>query len=200
MKLLLIHGAGASSVSWRTFETLVGHPCDVFSYDVNRPFEHILTECVKKIDAVLARCLVGHSFGGIIAWHAANIHDMIACGISVAAPWGGSVYADVMEAATLGWLPSRFFQNVGRSSHHSVIPRTQPSRVPWMNVVTTRGIIGSVENDGVLTVPNQDSLYRGDNVLRVPVKHNHSEVLHTDELAMTASSFVRQVAKGLRRV
>ncbi len=197
MKLLLIHGAGASPLSWRTFEKVVGLPCDAFSYDVSRSFQSILEDLMAKIEDTRADCLVSHSFGGLLAWHAARLHPAIFAACSASAPWGGSLYAEIVEAATLGLLPSRFFENCRRTISHSVEPRTEPVPVPWMNIVTTRGVFGP-PNDGVLTVDSQMSLFVDHQVIRYDLDVTHSEVLHATEFPQVAAAFFTWVAKGLR--
>lgn len=199
MRLLLIHGAGASSLSWRAFRARVGIPCETFDYDVSRPFDHLLYDLLEEVDRTGATAVVGHSFGGILAWHAADECQQIRWGASVSSPWGGSRYSDIVETSTLGLLPTRFFSNIMRSSRHSRACRERPCRVPWLNVVTTKGIAGIGKNDGVLTVASQDALYASDSwVMRIEAHYSHTEVLFTDDLPDYVGAFARHMGTKRR--
>lgn len=199
MRVLLIHGAGASSISWRHVRSRSEHETHTFDYDVTQPFGKILLDCLDRIEEVEAEAVVGHSFGGVVAWHAADCTEQVVCGVSVASPWAGSVYAQIVEACTLGLLPTRFFSNVMRDSIHSRAPRERPVPVPWMNLVTTKGVVGIGENDGILTTSSQRSLYHDHQLLEIDMHYSHSEILLSDELPATIDSFVSRVGLGLKR-
>lgn len=198
MRVLLIHGAGSSSICWKYFRDRLKAESFTYDYDVTDSFGKILMGALDRADEVEADAVVGHSFGGVIGWHLADCSEDIVCGSSIASPWGGSLYAEMVEMCTLGLLPTRFFGNIMRGSLHSKAARERPVPVPWMNVVTTKGVIGIGQNDGVLTTTSQDSLYRNDQVLRVEMHNSHSEVLFTEDLPQYVDGFVNRVALGLR--
>lgn len=181
----LIHGAGASPLSLATLRrNLEGSRTVCFSYDATDPFSSILDRCVAELRASRCDVVVGHSFGGVLAWHAGQEVGHVLSGCSVATPWGGFIYADVIDWLTLGGLPNQFFSNISRFGPHLVRPRTSPSRTPWLNVVTTRGAINRFPpNDGVVTVSSQRSIHQGSTLSTVEIDESHSEVLQTDELA-----------------
>lgn len=191
-KLLLVHGAGATRRSWAYFSERIGLPVDYLEYDVTDPFEKILEGCMAVAKRAGAYGIVGHSFGGVVAWHVASRVPSLRKGVSIASPWGGSGYADAVEAMTLGMLPTSFFSNVRRQARHLVEPRTKAPPVPWMNVVTTRGSIARVEpNDGVVTVRSQRSLFAGGDDVETVLRESHSEVLLTEDLPALVDWFVR---------
>ncbi len=188
MRFCLIHGAGASPLSWRTFESLIDHPVEKATYDVHFSFEQILDQCRAK--ARSADVVVGHSFGGLVAWHLAQEEPRLRGGVSVASPWGGSALADWADLLTGGMTISSFFKNVGRARPHLVTARSTASRVPWLNVVATRGLFPDPPNDGVLTVESQESLCLT-NCSLIRVHQSHAEVLHSDELVRVVHRFVQ---------
>lgn len=191
-KLLLVHGAGATPRSWAYFAEKIGADHEFLEYDATAPFSSILEKCRARAEESGAYGIVGHSFGGVVAWHVAASTGSIRKGVSVSSPWGGSRYADALEVMTLGTLPTSFFSNVRRQARHLVEPRTGTPPVPWLNVVTTRGTINTVEpNDGVVTVRSQRSLFRGPDDIEMTLRESHSEVLLTPDLPALVGWFVR---------
>lgn len=190
-RILLVHGAGATPLSWRYLAERVGIPCDFLSYDVHSPFDSIVDQAAAAIRENRITAVVGHSFGGVVAWHAARICPMVRRGASVSSPWGGTAYGDFLEAVTLGTLPTRFFQNVARDSRHLREPREVATGTPWMNVVTTRApFFSTIPNDGVVTVRSQRSIKPSPILVEETIDESHSEVLLTDELVELVRGFV----------
>lgn len=194
MRLLLVHGAGHSSIVWRTFSGLVKAETMAVNYDVSKPFESILDGVLDAVDRFAPDAVVGHSFGGVVAWHACQVSDSVSSGVSVSSPWGGSLYCDVFSLVSVGGSAG-FFRNVSSSAPHLAVARAYPSRVPWLNIVTTKsGVFSFPKNDGVLTVASQDSI-RSEGSRRVELPHGHTDVLMSDELPELVASFVGEFSQ-----
>ena len=201
MRALLIHGAGASPLFWRVFQDSVDLETVLFSYDVTQEsFSRISERATEAASSEGCDAVIGHSFGGVVAWRVAQDLSSIRGGVSVASPWAGSQYCDVIDMLTLGIHPNRFFSNVSKTSPHLTAPRIEPVRCPWLNVVTTRNPFHShPPNDGVLTVRSQESLYTSENVMRVYMNYGHSEVLLSEELPVMVESFLTGVVSRRSR-
>ncbi len=183
-KILLVHGAGATELSWESVSRHFPN-CVKPTYSILDNFKKIMSDVESSLNDQDTYVVVGHSFGGIVAYHLAQKYPNIRKGISIATPWGGSTMA---QLGSYVWLDNQFFKNVGRYENHIKITRTKAVPVPWLNIITVRGIFGN-SNDGVVTVASQRELYH-ENVYYYEVPYSHNEVLMAPYLVDLIKSFL----------
>lgn len=177
MEIILIHGANASKISWNW----IGSNLD----NSKRLGWGMMVHPEKNLVAMEAelpeKCIVvGHSMGGLYAWHLANRNpDRVVAGISIATPWGGSIQAGFwkMFNFNIPWL-----QMLSRMEPWTAETRMIEAPVPWTNVVCTHGfdLFGVGENDGVVTVQSQRELFGP--AREIVLDYGHNEVLQSPEL------------------
>lgn len=178
MKIIFIHGANASNTSWNWIGSQVK--------DHIRLDWSMVSDPEMNLQAMEARlpdepCMVvGHSMGGLYAWHLADRNpDKIVKGLSFGTPWGGSIQASIwkMFNVNIPWL-----RMLSRIEPWTAQPRMLEPPVPWTNVVTTHGfdLFGVGANDGVVTVTSQRELFEPHEELTLDYGHN--EVLQSPEL------------------
>ncbi len=177
MKIVLIHGANASKVCWNWIGSkIVNH--DRFEWEMMADPE----ENIQAMESQLSEptVVVGHSMGGLYAWHLAQRNpDKIIGGISVATPWGGIIQADIWKLFNFStpWL-----RMVSRLEPWTAQCRLLELPVPWTNVICNRGfdLWGVGANDGVVTVASQRELLKPND--EINLSYGHNEVLQSAEL------------------
>jgi pimeloyl-ACP methyl ester carboxylesterase len=177
MEIVLIHGANASKISWNWIGSNLANS--------KRLSWGMMVHPEKNLQAMEAelpkKCIVvGHSMGGLYAWHLANRNpDRVVAGISVATPWGGSIQAGFwkMFNFNIPWL-----QMLSRMEPWTAETRMIECAVPWTNVVTIHGfdLFGVGPNDGVVTVDSQRELFGP--AKEIVLDYGHNEVLQSPEL------------------
>jgi pimeloyl-ACP methyl ester carboxylesterase len=177
MKVILIHGANATKVCWNWIGSNIKKH-DRFEWEMMSDPEENLSAMEAQLKG--PAIVVGHSMGGLYAWHLAQRHpDKIVAGISVATPWGGILQAELCKLFnfSIPWL-----RMVSRMEPWTAQPRLVEPPVPWTNVVCTHGfdLWGIGPNDGVVTVGSQMELAKPWNEIRLDYGHN--EVLQSQEL------------------
>jgi len=178
MKVIFIHGANASKTSWNWIGSHIE--------DHIRLEWSMLTDPESNLQAMEEQlpdepCMVvGHSMGGLYAWHLADRNPgKIVKGLSFGTPWGGSIQASVWKLLNLNvpWL-----KMLSRIEPWTTQPRMLEPPVPWTNIVTSKGfdLFGVGANDGVVTVASQRELH-GD-CEEITLNYGHNEVLQSPEL------------------
>lgn len=177
MEIVFIHGANASKVSWNWIGSHFGPQKRLAWRMITDPQENI-----EKMEALLPdKCLlVGHSMGGLYAWHlAARNPEKVAHVISIGTPFGGSIQASFwkMFNNNMPWL-----KMISRMEPWTAQTRLLDLPAPWTNVVTTHGLdlFGVGANDGVVTVRSQQELFG--NPTEIILDYGHTEVLQSPEL------------------
>jgi len=177
MDIVLIHGANASKISWNWIGSNLEKTTRLSWGMMVHPEKNL-----QALEAELPeKCIVvGHSMGGLYAWHLANRNpDRIVAGISVATPWGGSIQAGFwkMFNFNIPWL-----QMLSRMEPWTAETRMIEAAVPWTNVVCTHGfdLFGVGDNDGVVTVDSQRELHGP--AKEIVLDYGHNEVLQSPEL------------------
>jgi pimeloyl-ACP methyl ester carboxylesterase len=178
VQVVLIHGAGATVISWTTVIHKIPRHFVLPTYNIHDSFQSIMSSVQPLIDPNEKTVVIGHSFGGIVAYHLAKANPNVIAGMSIATPWGGSVVAQV---STMFWN-NQFCKNVGRYEPHMKQVRTVPVEVPWINIITTRGLF-SGEYDGVVAVSSQKEMCPTDKIENIELKFSHNEVLHCQKLS-----------------
>jgi pimeloyl-ACP methyl ester carboxylesterase len=188
VKILLIHGANASPLCWKTLKLMLPqYDYYDFSYDIcGERFERIVERAQKAVEAVGAEAVIAHSFGSIVAWHALQTSQTVQRAVTIASPWAGSVVSDMVQTMTMGLLPTHFFRSTGRAFVAEVATKCPP--VPFLNVVATRSsFFPSIPNDGILPVLSQQQIMGAKTIF---LHHSHNEILVSDDLMQAIRGFL----------
>ena len=183
MKIILIHGANASKISWNWIGSSI--------MDHDRLEWGMMLSPEKNLEAMEAELtepcfVVGHSMGGLYAWHLANRNpELVVGGMSIGTPFGGSIQAGFWKMFNINvpWL-----QMLTRHEPWTAQTRLLETPVPWTNVVTTHGfdLFAVGKNDGVVTVESQRELFGPHK--EIVLDYGHNEVLQSPELLEIISS------------
>jgi len=177
MNIVLIHGANTSPICWNWVGSNIGQHVRA-EWDILNDTEYNLEIMEQRL--LSNTLLVGHSMGGLYAWHLAQRNPNKVIGaISVATPWGGVIQADILN---FFGHPMPWSRMVARHSQWTIKCRTQEPPVPWTNVICTRGFdfFGVGANDGVVSVKSQRQLALPHDDINFYYSHN--EVLQSKEL------------------
>lgn len=177
---VFIHGARATSASFNYIRTkLDDHFPDrtdvLLSYGSNESFLTNLDKMVEELDnAGDELFFIGHSLGGIYAFHLANsLSERTIGGVTISTPYGGSV-----EAYFLRFLmpQSALLADIVPSSAIMQCASSNSLTVPWANIVTTGGGSPFIvsRNDGVVTY---SSMTANQNMNFFYIEENHYEIL-----------------------
>jgi len=190
MEIVFIHGANASNVSWNWAGSHIENHVRLPWGMMTDPEENLTTMEL----ALPEKCIVvGHSMGGLYAWHLANRNpDKVVAGISVATPWGGSMQASLwkMINVNIPWL-----RMISRMEPWTAETRLLETPVPWTNIVCTHGfdLFGVGANDGVVTVQSQRELYGP--TKEITLDYGHNTVLQSTELVDIVKTVSRCFAR-----
>jgi len=186
MKYLLIHGLGASKLSWRTVATYIqDSDTSYLEYTPDEKISNVIARGVKFFEKQKATSyvIVGHSLGGVLAWHIGQRSQNVAKGISITTPWGGFTTTSLLMSTffTTYQIP-RMLRQLDRNSRTSRIPRANESVIPWLNIIGTKGMFLPEPNDGVITVASQKEIKTSPNTINVEFEYTHNEILHSDDI------------------
>lgn len=180
MKIVYIHGAGATSESFNHIREHIGGDDIAINYNSADGFENNLHTIRKQLTREKDLFFVAHSLGGIYALHLANMmKNQVLGAVTLSTPYGGAVHADFARY----FLPfSRLLRDIGPNSW----PMKQADNIdichPWCNVVTVKGsapwMCGA--NDGVVTVDSQRHHSQGMELIEVD--YNHYEVVLSEKV------------------
>lgn len=176
---VFIHGANQTRKSWNyILSQLKPKSYTLLEYDTNLKFCDNLEELHTNIRQLEKIVFVGHSLGGIYATHLYDrMIDETIGGITLSTPYGGSKTADFVKYM----VPSyNLFREIGPKSIPINMTKLISIRVPWTQVVTTRGGVPwhGKDNDGVVTA---ESMMARDDIEYVMLSENHYEVLASDD-------------------
>lgn len=173
MQFVYIHGANATPSSFNYLKERVG---DGFfaSYNSNEGFKSNLEMIYRQIILFEKIVFIGHSLGGIYAFHLANMMpDKVTHGITLSTPYGGHGMADYAKM----FLPfNALLHDIGPSSWTIREMDKMQNRWNWCNVVTTNGNIPWAlgPNDGVVTI---ESMKHRKDIDLIAMECNHYEIL-----------------------
>jgi pimeloyl-ACP methyl ester carboxylesterase len=191
MNLVYIHGANATSESFKYNRSKIGDGIDI-NYDSRNGFENKLAAMKISLMSTKNICFVAHSLGGIYALHLANsMPEAVKGAITLSTPYGGAEVADYAQY----FLPfSRLMRDIGPSSW--VMKQASKIKIqhPWTNIVTVKGQSPFMHepNDGVVTIASQK---HHEDMELVDVEYNHYEVVLSDEVVELIKERVKKFGK-----
>ena len=189
--ITFIHGAMCTPASWNylapqitTDEHRISYSSDTAFADNLAVMSHWLTQQREPVT------MIGHSLGGLYAWHLAALHpDLISRGITISTPYGGCSSADWLR-----WiLPhNQLMKDIAQFSDPIVFARNSQVCCHWTNIVTISGSRPWIpgDNDGVVTVDSQCAI--GDKMSLITVQDNHYEVLLNPAVANLINSLLEK--------
>ena len=183
--ILFLHGAGSTSDVWKQLRPQINDDTSVLDYYHKNNFESTVSRVTDHIKLLGTVTLVGHSFGGIVAWHAARNCSNVRSIITISSPWNGVGIVEILNR--MGILPHRaifdanenFMKNISRSSYILKETREQQLSVPHLNIITTKGKPFLPRNDGLVEVSSQVAVKSLRNIF---LDYNHYEVLRSQDL------------------
>lgn len=175
MKIVYIHGANSSSISFNYIRSqLSGYDSYFIDYDSQVRFDRNLKRIYEEIKQFDDIFFIAHSLGGIYALHLANkLKNKVIGTVSLSTPYGGSEIADWVKF----FIPfNNLLKDIGTLSDPVIAANKMPIIHPWLNIVSTTGSAGWLPkpNDGVVTLNSMK--YRDDMEL-VELELNHYEVV-----------------------
>jgi pimeloyl-ACP methyl ester carboxylesterase len=175
LKLLFIHGAGASKDSFNFIEPLVDKRFErVFlQYDSNNGFKNNLQTMLESLDKRNKYFVISHSLGGLYAVYIAEyLNRSLRGSVSIASPFGGSDSATVLNMIK----PCQLYKDISPYSDPIYTSQKIKIKCPWVQVVTTAGDSHwmNVANDGVVT--KRSMMIRKD-MRFVEVNSGHYEIM-----------------------
>lgn len=178
--LVYIHGANATRTSWNYIRSKVNaqNEC-VLEYSSYAKFSDNLQDMIKQIHQYERVFFIGHSLGGIYAYHLASRMPFRSVGgISIATPFGG-----VHSAYFLSLLFPfyQLYKDIKPSSQPITHIDTIKNVQRWTQVITTRGHNPMIngKNDGVVTIASQRQI----KCEKIYMNESHNEILQSDDLA-----------------
>ena len=172
MKKLLIHGLGASELSFTYLANNLSD-CTTLSYNSLQALQRSIKDLEQHITEPCH--LIGHSLGGIIALHLALNNQNVKSVTTIAAPHLGSKVARFLKYVVVG---APVFADVTPNSWFIRHIKEQQPECPVLSIVAASGgwsIFGE-PNDGTIELSSQRGLTYGK---KVEVHANHTEVLHS---------------------
>lgn len=174
MRIIYIHGANATSVSFNYIRSQLAYNDHVVEYNSNDGFTSNLIRIHQEIKDFTDVFFIGHSLGGIYALHLADLMPAAVLGaVTLSTPYGGSEIADFVKYL----LPfSKLLRDIGPASKPMQTTRDTKVQHPWLNIVTIKGDSPWMarQNDGVVSLSSMRC--RTDmELVELPV--NHYEVL-----------------------
>lgn len=174
MRIIYIHGANASSVSFNYIRSQLAYDDHVIDYNSTDGFKSNLIRIHQEIKHFTDVFFIGHSLGGIYALHLANLMPASVLGaVTLSTPYGGSEIADVVKYL----LPfSKLLRDIGPASEPMQTTRDIKVQHPWLNVVSIKGDSPWMarQNDGVVSL---NSMRCRTDMALVELPLNHYEIV-----------------------
>lgn len=179
--LVLLHGVNCTPHTWayvvKQLRYVNSNKIVVPFTDTTLPFEEQMDKLYAELNHLGPIVIVGHSLGGLHAWHLAKKLDVIA-GISISTPFGGSKAADWFRYIMPNW---QLVKDVGTRSKPVLDAIQIEIDIPWTNIVTTVGNIPYIPqpNDCVISC---ESMKAVPGMEHTELAYNHYEVVLTSEV------------------
>lgn len=177
-KIILIHGANASPMSFNYIKArLPTAEYHVVDYSTVDGFYPNLEKMVDQLKGDNKYYVLSHSMGGIYAMHLTQYIN-IQRSISVSTPFEGLGIADWAKYMMPNY---QLFKDVSLRAMPITQLKDIKIKMPWTQVVTTRGSVPWVKdpNDGVVTIASMSTRKDIDYVY---IKESHNEIMMSDEL------------------
>ena len=194
----MIHGAGATSLSFNYISLWLDQEIQFLDYKVGETTEEIFAR-IEEPDNI--KFIVGHSYGGLLGalWISQQQNSKVRGLVSIASPWQGSPTARI-----LNWfLSDPVWQDMKPGSELLKTVNSIQLGIPVKNIVANpsqggNGLaaLGRSENDGTIPVQSARDLPAGFIRTRnVEIPHGHSEILQSFTTVEQIRMFLDDPAK-----
>lgn len=174
MKLVYIHGANASSITFNYIRAHLKYDDILLDYDCKNTFEYNLKNMLEQLRDQDDLFFIAHSLGGIYSLHLyEQLSDKVKGAVTISTPYGGSEIADVAKYL----LPyNNLLRNVGTTSWPITYAKSISPTCSWTNIVTVKGSSAWMrgKNDGVVSI-NSMTVRQDFELIEIPL--NHYEVV-----------------------
>ncbi len=182
--ILMIHGAGSSSMIFNYLSLWLDQELQYLEYQVGDGHEEIF-ERIQRPNEV--EFIVGHSYGGLLGaeWLSKDVRNVKGM-VAVASPWKGSPTARI-----LNWfLSDPVWNDMKPGSELLKIINNINLTIPVKNIVANphqggNGLAGTgkSENDGTIPIDSARNYPEGFRRLKsVELPYGHGEILQSFEL------------------
>lgn len=178
--ILMIHGAGATSLSFNYISLWLDQEIQTIDYKVGESKEDIFKRIHNPEDITY---IMGHSYGGLLSamWLDENPDNNAKGLITIASPWQGSPTARI-----LNWfLSDPVWHDMNPGSDLLKAVNQIQLNLPVKNIVANpqqggNGLAGRSTNDGTIPVDSARNTPKGFTRCRsVEIPHGHSEILQS---------------------
>lgn len=198
--ILLIHGAGATSIGFNYLSLWLDQELQTIDYKVGDSHEDIFKK-IQRPDEV--EFIIGHSYGGLLAaeWISQDVRNVKGI-MSVATPWQGSPTARI-----LNWfLSDAVWEDMKPGSALLTKINKIYLNIPVANMVANphqggNGLAGTgrSENDGTIPVDSARNHPVGFRLCRTTeLTYGHGEILQTQELVEAIRLFTEDPVEFVR--
>ena len=180
MKLVFIHGAGATPDSFNYIEPKLNKKYSriYIEYESELGFMNNLNKMICSLTALNEDIfLISHSLGGVYSVLLTEyLGGLVKGGVSIATPFNGCESASMLNLLK----PCKLYKDIGTYSEPISMSRRVVLSVPWTQIVTTMGRSHwmNTENDGVVT---RASMTHRNDMEFVEVDSGHYEVMLRNE-------------------
>lgn len=176
MKLVFIHGAGATPDSFNYIEPKLNKKFkrSYIKYDCDKGFINNLNRMIISLSTQNEDIfLISHSLGGIYSI-LLNEHlgGLVKGGVSISTPFNGCESASFLNLIR----PCQLYKDIGIYSEPILTSKRVVLSVPWVQIVSTVGTTHWINqpNDGVVTY---DSMTIRKDVKYIELKSSHHEIM-----------------------
>jgi pimeloyl-ACP methyl ester carboxylesterase len=176
MKLVFIHGAGATPDSFNYIEPKLNKKFkrSYITYDCADGFINNLDRMVCSLSTQNEDLfLISHSLGGVYSvLLEERLNGLVKGGVSIATPFDGCESAQLLNMLR----PCQLYRDIGKYSIPILTSRRVVLSAPWCQIVTTAGNTHWIHqpNDGVVTIKSMTC--RSD-VEYVRLNSSHHEIM-----------------------
>lgn len=194
MKIIFIHGAGATKDSFNFIEPNIDSRFDrdFIQYDANNGFKNNLKMMVDQwISTDEDLFFVSHSLGGLYALHLGEyLNGAVVGSVSIASPFNGSDSATVLNMLK----PCQLYKDISPYSVPIYTSKNIKISYPWTQIVTTSGNSHWMHepNDGVVT---KKSMMCRNDMEFIEINTNHYEVMMKTEVVDMIDKKIQSVYK-----